>query len=78
MQEVGQGNVSIHVERLVPHLPKYHREWFSGNIEYHQRIHSAWKFMKYPREAKVFDWTVPKEWNIRDAYMKDSDGQANH
>ena len=28
-----------------------------------------------PTRTQVFDWTVPREWNIRDAYVKNSRGE---
>ena len=33
------------------------------------------KLFEIPTGTAVFDWTVPKEWNVRDAYIKGKDGK---
>jgi len=39
------------------------------------RRHIPLEVHEVPTGTKVFDWTVPKEWNIRDGYVKNSRGE---
>ena len=40
-----------------------------------QSICPAMTLHEIPTGTQVFDWTVPKEWNIRDAWIKNSKGE---
>lgn len=33
------------------------------------------KIIEYPTGQEVYDWTIPKEWNIHDAWIKNSKGE---
>lgn len=33
------------------------------------------KIIEVPTGTKCFDWTIPKEWNIKDAYIQNNQGQ---
>ena len=34
------------------------------------------KIIEVPTGTKVFDWTIPREWNIKGAYIKNSEGET--
>jgi aminopeptidase-like protein len=48
----------------------------SGVRETLRRVgeHIPLKIHEVPTGSQVFDWTVPKEWNIRDAYIRNPEG----
>ena len=35
----------------------------------------SFKRLKFKTGQKVFDWVIPKEWNIKDAYIKHEKGK---
>ena len=37
--------------------------------------HISLEIHEVPTGTKVFDWTIPREWNINDAYIKNSKGE---
>ena len=39
------------------------------------RNHIPLEIHEIPSGTNVFDWTIPKEWNITDAYVKNSNGE---
>ena len=44
-------------------------------LNYIKKKTSKLKIIKFKSGSKAFDWTVPDEWNISDAYIKDGKGK---
>jgi aminopeptidase-like protein len=42
---------------------------------YRVRKHIPLEIHEVPTGTNVFDWTIPREWNIRDAWVKNAQGQ---
>ena len=61
------------IRELYPICRSITGEGFRRSLEIVSRIIPLVR-QEVPTGTPVFDWTVPKEWNIRDAYIKDSAG----
>ena len=44
-------------------------------LSYFEKINSELKRLKFKSGKKVFDWNIPLEWNIKDAYIKHQSGK---
>src|SRR5690348_6043415 len=61
------------IEELYPICRSITGNGVRGTLRILQR-HIPLEIREIPSGTQVFDWTVPKEWNIRDAYVKDTRG----
>ena len=70
--------IGIEIHRLMTELYPLCRsitgDGFRKTMEILQR-HVPLEIREVPTGTRVFDWTVPKEWNIRDAYIKNPKGK---
>ena len=39
-------------------------------LSYFKKMNPEFKTIKFKTGQKVFDWEIPKEWNINNAYIK--------
>ena len=44
-------------------------------LSFFEKINPEFKRKKYRSGTKVFDWEIPNEWNIEDAYIQHSTGK---
>ena len=72
-KEVGQ-EMSALVEKLYPICRSITGNGFRETLNIIKE-HIPLEVHEIPTGTQVFDWTVPKEWNIRDAYVKDPKGE---
>jgi len=64
------------ISDLYPICRSITRDGVRETLNYVQRIIPELKICKVQSGTKVFDWTIPEEWNIRDAWLKDSQGNV--
>ena len=44
-------------------------------LSYFEKINPEFRRLKFKTGQKVFDWEIPKEWNIKDAYLEHESGK---
>ena len=60
---------------LFPFCRSITGEGIRKSLSYFEKINPEFKRIKFKTGKKVFDWTVPKEWNIKDGYIKHESGK---
>src|SRR5436309_8866515 len=78
MQQVTSGNLGIQMHQLISDLYPICRsitgEGFRASMRLlQQRV--PLELHEVPTGTAAFDWTVPKEWNVKDAYVRNGRGE---
>ena len=65
----------IWAKHLYPFCRSITGEGTRKTLSFFEKINPEFKRKKYRSGAKVFDWEIPNEWNIEDAYIQHSTGK---
>ncbi len=63
------------MKELFPYCRSITGEGIRKSLNYFEKINPEFKRIKFKTGKKVFDWTIPKEWNIKDGYIKHESGK---
>lgn len=74
MMSIGKEMYAL-CDRLFPICRSITGDGVRETLRVLQSICPAMTLHEIPTGTQVFDWTVPKEWNIRDAWIKNSKGE---
>ena len=77
MSALDKNDVGRQVYQLISELYPVHRSITGNGFRKTMRLlrrHIPVRIHEVSTGTRVFDWSVPKEWNIKDAYVKDSQG----
>ena len=75
---IASRDVGVEMHRLMGELYPICRSITGNGVRETLRIisrHIPLDIYNVPTGTQVFDWTIPKEWNIKDAYVKNSRGE---
>ena len=60
---------------LFPYCRSITGEGIRKSLSYFEKINPEFKRIKFKTGKKIFDWNIPKEWNIKDGYIKHESGK---
>ena len=63
------------IKDLFPYCRSITGEVIRKSLSYFEKINPEFKRIKFKTGKKVFDWTIPKEWNIKDGYIQHESGK---
>src|SRR6266566_1185443 len=75
---IDMDTVGLEMYQLVADLYPICRSITGNGVRESLRVvqkHIPLTLYEVPTGTRVFDWIVPKEWNIKDAYVKNSRGE---
>lgn len=68
-------NMYSWMKDLFPYCRSITGNGIKNSLRYFEKINPEFKRLKFKTGKKVFDWTIPEEWNVKDAYVEHESGK---